>query len=106
MLNISKGHRDLPVILLGRMVSAFGDGIALVALTLRLQTGGAPPYDVGLVLAAGSVPLLLLARPVGRLVDPHDSRRLLVAGGLVEVAATVPLVFLHSVPAMIALVAV
>src|ERR1700744_5265887 len=103
MLNISKGHRDLPVILLGRMVSAFGDGIALVALTLRLQTGGAPPYDVGLVLAAGAPPPLL-ARPGGRLVARHDSRRLLVAGGLVEVAATVPLVFLHSVPAMIALV--
>ena len=89
------------MILLGRMVSTFGDGVALVALTLRLQAGGAPPYEVGLMLAAGSVPLLLLARPVGRLVDKHDSRRLLVAGGVLEVAAVLPLVFLQSVSAIV-----
>ena len=94
------------MILVGRMVSTFGDGVALVALMLRLQADGAPPYEVGLMLAAGAVPLLLLARPVGRLVDAHDSRRLLVAGGLVEVAATVPLIFLHSVVPIVALVAV
>lgn len=94
------------MILLGRMVSTFGDGVALVALTLRLQAGGAPPYEVGLMLAAGSVPLLLLARPVGRLVDKHDSRRLLVAGGVLEVAAVLPLVFVHSVSAIVVLVAV
>lgn len=88
------------------MVSTFGDGVALVALTLRLQADGAHPYEVGLMLAGGVVPQLLLARPIGRLVDTHDSRRLLVAGGLVEVAATIPLVFLHSVLPIVALVAV
>jgi MFS family permease len=106
MLNICRGRPDLVLILLGRMVSTFGDGVALVALTLRLQGDGAPPYDVAMVLAAGSVPLLLLARPIGQLVDTHDSRRLLVTGGLLEVAATVPLIFLHSVAAIVALVAV
>jgi MFS family permease len=88
------------------MVSTFGDGVAVVALTLRLQADGAPPYQVGLLLAAGAVPLVLLARPVGRLVDAHDSRRLLVTGGLVEVAATVPLVFLHSIVPIVVLAAV
>jgi MFS family permease len=106
MLNIFRGRPDLVVIVVGRMVSTFGDGVALVALTLRLQGDGAPPYQVGLMLAAGSVPLLLLARPVGRLVDAHDSRRLLVAGGVVEVAATIPLVFLHSIVPIVVLVAV
>ncbi|MGA8245610.1 MAG: MFS transporter [Nocardioides sp.] len=106
MLNILRGRPDLVVILVGRMVSTFGDGVALVALTLRLQADGAPPYQVGVMLAAGAIPLLLLARPVGRLVDSHDSRRLLVAGGLLEVAATVPLVFLHSIVPIAALVAV
>jgi glyoxylase-like metal-dependent hydrolase (beta-lactamase superfamily II) len=52
-------------------VSTFGDGVALVALTLRLQADGAHPYEVGLLLTAGVVPLLLLARRVGRLVDAH-----------------------------------
>jgi MFS family permease len=106
MLNIERGRRDLVISLVGRTVSAFGDGVALVALTLRLLSDGARPYEVGLLLAAGVVPPLLLARPVGRLVDAHDSRRLLVGGGLVEVAATIPLIFLHSVGPIVLLVAV
>jgi len=106
MLNSIPGRRDFAISLVGRAVSTFGDGVALVALALRLQADGARPYEVGLLLAAGTIPLLLLARPVGRLVDAHDSRRLLVLGGLVEVAATIPLIFLHSVAPMVFLVAV
>jgi MFS family permease len=106
MLNIGQGRRDLIVALAGRMVSWFGDGVALVALTLRLQADGAHPYEVGLLLAGGVVPQLLLARPIGRLVDTHDSRRLLVGGGLAELGATIPLIFLHSVVPIVLLVAV
>jgi MFS family permease len=106
MLNIDRGRRDLIIALVGRTVSTFGDGVALVALTLRLQADGARPYQVGLLMAAGVMPQLLLARPIGRLVDTHDSRRLLVGGGLVEMAATIPLIFVHSVTAMLVLVAV
>jgi hypothetical protein len=88
MLSICQGRHDhLVIALVGRTVSTLGDGVALVALTLRLQADGAHPYEVGLLLAAGVIPQLLLARPVGRLVDAHDSRRLLVGGGLAEVAA-------------------
>ena len=105
MLNIP-GRRDLFIALAGRMVSTFGDGVALVALTLRLQADGAHPYEVGLLLAAGVIPQLLLARRIGFLVDTHDSRLLLVGGGLVEVAATIPLIFLHSVVPMVLAVAV
>ena len=106
MLKIRRGRRDFVIALVGRMVSTFGDGVALVALTLRLQADGAHPYEVGLMLAAGVIPQLLLARPIGRLVDTHDSRHVLVAGGLVEVAVTIPLIFLHSVVPIVALVAV
>jgi MFS family permease len=106
MLNTLRGRRDVVIALIGRMVSAFGDGVALVALTLRLQADGAHPYDIGLLLAAGTIPLLLLARAVGQLVDAHDSRLLLVGGGLVEVAVTIPLIFVHSIVAIVLLVAV
>lgn len=106
MLNSQQGRRDLVIALTGRTASAFGDGVALVALTLRLQADGAHPYEVGLLLAAGSIPLVLLARPVGRLVDARDSRHLLVGGGLAEVAATIPLVFLHSIVPIVLLAAV
>ncbi len=88
------------------MISTFGDEVALVALTIRLQADGARPYEVGLLLAAGVIPLLFLSRLVGRLVDTHDSRRLLVSAGLIEVACTVPLVLVHSVVVMVILVAV
>jgi MFS family permease len=106
MLNIKRGRRDFLISLVGRAVSTFGDWVAVVALTLRLQADGAHPYEVALLLAAGTIPLLLLARPVGRLVDSHDSKRLLVGFGLVEVAATVPLIFLHAVAPIVILVAV
>jgi MFS family permease len=105
MLNIFSGRRDLVIALAGRSVSTFGDGVALVALTLRLQADGARPYEVGLLLGAGIIPLLLLARPVGRLVDSHDSRRLLVGAGLVEVACTTPLIVIHSVAVIVVLAA-
>lgn len=106
MLNVSAGRRDLIIALAGRVVSWFGDGVALVALTLRLQADGARPYEVGLLLAAGTIPLLALSRPVGRLVDSHDSRHLLVGAGLLEVACTVPLIVVHSIVAIVLLAAV
>ena len=106
MLNVGSGRRDFLIALVGRMVSTFGDGVALVALALRLQADGGHPYEVGLLLAAGTIPLVLLARPVGRLVDTHDSKRLLVGGGLLEVAATIPLIFVHAVAPMVVLVVV
>ncbi len=106
MLNVGIGRRDFVIAVIGRTVSTFGDGVALIALTLRLQADGAPAYEVALLLAAGAIPQLLLARPIGRLVDAHDSRRLLVGGGLVEVAATIPLIFIHSVAPIVLLVAV
>ncbi len=106
MLNIQKGRRDFLLSVVGRVVSGFGDEVALVALTLRLQADGAHPYEVGLLLAAGVLPALVVARSVGRLVDSHDSRHLLVVGGVVEAAATIPLIFLHSVVLILLLVAV
>ncbi len=106
MLNITPRQRDFLIAVAGRMVSTFGDEVALVALILRLQADGAQPYEVAVLLAAGTVPLILLARPVGRLVDSYDSRHLLVGAGMVEVACTVPLIFLHSVAVIVVLVGI
>ena len=106
MLNKVLGSRDARFALLGRAVSTFGDGVALTALTLRLQADRADPYDIALLFAAGGLPQLLVAGPVGRLVDAHDSRRLLVAGGLTEAAVSAALIFIHPVLLIFALVAV
>jgi MFS family permease len=98
-------RRDLAISLVGRTTSTFGDMVALTALTLRLQMDGAHPYEIALLLAAGGIPLLFLARPVGRLVDSKDSRHLLIAAGLAETACTAPLIIVHSVAATLVLVA-
>jgi MFS family permease len=99
-------RRDLLITLAGRTTSIFGDMVALTALTLRLQADGSRPYEVALLLAAGSIPVLFLARPVGRLVDSHDSRHLLIGAGVAETACTAPLIVMHSVVAIVILVAV
>ena len=72
-------NRDFLVALTGRSVSVFGDEVALVALTLRLQAAGAHPQEVALLLGAGLVPFVLLAGVAGRVVDSADSRHILVA---------------------------
>ena len=75
MLNASSKlakNRDFMTALAGRSASRFGDEVALVALTLRLQASGARPYQVALLLAAGLVPFVLLAR----VADSADSPNL------------------------------
>ena len=44
MLNIGLGRRDLLIALAGRVVSTFGDEVAPVALTVRLQADGGRPH--------------------------------------------------------------
>src|SRR5215469_6298198 len=98
-------NRDFLVALTGRSVSVFGDEVALVALTLRLQAGGARPYLVALLLGAGLVPFVLLAGVTGRLVDSADSRHILVAVTVGQVCCCIPLIFTGNAAVMIALVA-
>ena len=59
-------NRDFLVSVAGRCASRFGDEVAIVALTLRLQSAGARPYLVAVLLAAGLVPMIAAARPAGR----------------------------------------
>src|SRR6201987_4097136 len=106
MLNVGPGRRDLIVALVGRTVSTVGDGVALVALALRLQADGAHPWEIVLLLSDRLAPQPLPPRQIGRLADTPDSRRLLVAGGVAEIAASIPLIVVHSVVLIVPLVAV
>ncbi len=84
-----------------RALSGVGDEIALIALTLRLQGFGARPYEIAALLAAGMLPMVVLAPLVGRIVDSVDSRRLLVCTTLVEAACCLPLAVVRSVPLLL-----
>ena len=91
--------------LAGRSASRFGDEVALVALTLRLQASGAHPYQVALLLAAGLVPFVLLARVAGRVADSADSRRVLVWATVAQACCCIPLIFTANAAVMMVLVA-
>jgi MFS family permease len=98
-------NRDFLVSLAGRCASRFGDVVAAVALTLRLQSAGAHPYLVAVLLAAGLVPMIAAAGPAGRVADSVDSRRVLVTASVAQACCCVPLIFVHQAAAMIVLVA-
>ena len=98
-------NRDFLVSLAGRCTSRFGDEVAIVALTLRVQEAGGRPYVVALLLAAGLVPSIAAAGLAGRVADSADSRRVLVLATAAQAACCVPLIFVHQVAAMIVLVA-
>jgi MFS family permease len=91
------------VALVSRTASRFGDEVALLALTLRLQASGGRPWQIALLLAAGLVPFILLSKVVGRVVDSADSRRVLVMATLLQAGACLPLVFTHRFVFMVGL---
>ena len=97
-------NRDFLVATAGRCASRFGDEVAVVALTLRLQSAGARPYLIAVLLAAGLVPMIAAARPAGRVADSVDSRRVLVTATVLQACCCVPLIFTRQAAAMIALV--
>lgn len=98
-------NRDFVLALAGRSFSAFGDELALIALTLRIQAHGAPPYTVALLFAAGSVPFVALAGWAGRLADRANSRTILLTATLSATALSIPLIVVHSVTAIVGLIA-
>ena len=77
-------NRDFLVSLAGRCASRFGDEVAIVAQTLRLQSSGAHPYVVAVLLAAGLVPMIAAAGLAGRVADSVDSRRVLVISSVIR----------------------
>ncbi|MDN5854524.1 MAG: MFS transporter, partial [Actinomycetia bacterium] len=84
-------HRDLRIVLPARALSMLGDQVTLVVLLLRIGER-LTALHVTVLLMAFALPLFALAPLAGRIVDEHDSRRVLVAAGCVQVAASIALV--------------
>jgi len=85
------------------MVAA-GNGLAYVALSLRVYEETHSTLAVTMVLLAGGLPVVLLAPVSGVLLDRLPMGRLLAAAGLVVAAALTGLAFAHSVTATVLLV--
>ncbi|MBA3989570.1 MAG: MFS transporter [Propionibacteriales bacterium] len=93
-------HRDMRLVLPARALSFFGDSIAFVVLSLRISESEQPAL-MTLLFIAFALPLFALSGVAGRLVDEHDSRRLLVGAGALQVVASLGLVMAPNVPAML-----
>ncbi len=88
-----------------RALSYAGDSIALIALILRVSEGGGPGAVTALLLAF-AIPTVVMIPFAGRIVDGHDSRKVLVWASLLQAAAGVGLAFSHGLAATLALVCV
>src|SRR6202020_2892793 len=84
-------HRDFKFLFLGQSASAIGDQVVIVALALYVTQRTGSPTDLGLVLAAQSLPLIALvlfggvwgARlPRHRIMTAADYARALLHGVL------------------------
>lgn len=105
-MSFTSAHRDLSLVVGAKSVSLLGDEVAAIALTLRLQGNGAHPGAVAALLVAGLLPLVVLAPLVGRLVDGHDSRSLLLASSLAQAVRCTVLAFQDATAVILLLVAV
>jgi MFS family permease len=87
-----------------QVMTAAGNGLAYVALSLRVYQETHSTLAVTLVLLAGGLPVVLLAPVAGLLLDRLPMARLLSAAGLVVAASLAGLALAHSLGATIMLV--
>src|ERR1700678_1463834 len=87
-----------------QVMVAAGNGLAYVALALRVYQETHSTLAVTLVLLAGGLPVVLLAPVAGLLLDRLPMARLLSAAGLVVAASLAGLAQAHSLGATIMLV--
>jgi MFS family permease len=96
--------RPLRVATALQVIAAAGNGLAYVALSLRVYQETHSTLAVTMVLLAGGLPVVLLAPVSGLLLDRLPTGRLLAAASLVVAAALTGLALAHSLTATVLLV--
>ena len=81
-----------------------GDELAIFALLLREKYNGGGALAVAAILAAGHLPLLLLAPWAGNVADRVPVRRLIPIAGVIQAALAALLAFNASLPISLALI--
>ncbi len=79
-------HRDFRNLFLGQSASAVGDQVVIVALALYITQRTGSPTDLGLVLAAQSLPLVALLLFGGVWADRLPRQRIMIITDLVRAA--------------------
>ncbi|OUE25971.1 2-acyl-glycerophospho-ethanolamine acyltransferase [Clavibacter michiganensis] len=93
--------RSFALIWVAQALSSFGEYVLAATVTVWLATGIAPgdpalPLYIGAVVAATSVPRLVLLPFAGVLVDRWPARRVMVAADLARAALLVPLLVIAA----------
>jgi MFS family permease len=87
-------HRAFLLILLGSLLSHFGNAIQSVGAAWQLTASGQPADIVALVQSATNLPIMLLALPAGAWADMFDKRRVMLTAQLVMFSLSVLLALL------------
>ncbi len=98
-------RRDVALLAVFRGISFVGDGLAMVALYLRVAPLG-HAWAVAALGIAAMAPVALLAPVAGHVVDRIRAKPLLIALGCAEAVVSVGLGYWHAIPTTIALVVV
>ena len=78
--------RDVTLIVAAVGISALGDILLWIPLTLHIQAMTDSGIAVAALMIALWLPIVLLAPVAGLLVDRHDARRVLVLASVAQVA--------------------
>jgi MFS family permease len=76
-----------------RALSAFGDDMTLIVLTLRVYDEGFGPWSITALLFCAAFPVVVLAPLAGRIVDSVPFRRLAVLTAIWQAACCIGLAF-------------
>jgi len=87
-------HRTFALILLGSLLSNFGNAVQSVGATWQLTAAGQPADIVALVQTAINLPIMLLALPAGAWADMIDRRSIMLAAQIGMFAISILLVVL------------
>lgn len=85
-------NRDFMALLTGQIASSLGSRMTTMAMPLLILATTGSSADMGVVVAVGSLPFLLLHLPAGTLVDRWHRRRIMVTSQVVAglSIATIP----------------
>ena len=90
---MKRGSADLNILVGAVGLSALGDWLALVPLTLHLQEATGSGITIALLYIAFWAPAVVLAGPAGLLADRYDPRRVLLLVSVAQATVAVALAF-------------
>lgn len=95
--------RDFRLLTLSTGLSALGDELALIALTIKVADLTDSGWAVAALLLCGVVPLVIFAPSAGVIVDNFETRRTLAIATAIQAALAVGLAFSTELPSILML---